>query len=613
MLDCKHDRLDYGELLRPPADYQLDHAVATTYSADLGTLLSIPVALIYAQTLEGDISSARFQLLDAIKQFSSKVKVYHQKGRIHKPAKLNWLYAYLEEALAPILLPDAFSAFHPKLWVIRYAPAEDSDQSLPVLFRVIVLSRNLTFDRSWDVAVCLDGSPSAAPRKANQPLVDFLQWLDHENPTEWAPDFIKELRHVSFAAPAPFEDLAFHPIGIPAARPNPTFSRKADLGLVISPFLHLDALARLRQNTRELFLFSNRDELERLPWGALEGIKCYHLSAAVEDGEFYDRTTEGSLEPKPQKLHAKVFIFDEDNEATWFVGSANATQAAAAKNVEFMLELTGGGNESRVRHQIKTWQGKDGRGGPFVEFDPDQTTQANEAAEKLRQAIRRFEYALLAAPMAGRVEPSANGLGFDLNLNLDLSGVQSVPGIGAYVQPFNVRAAPSPVSLHPGECTTCVFSNISEVELSRFLLFRLTSGNEPAQEFLVRIEISGLPTDRLENILRKLIDSRDKFFDYLRFLLAEETQKEDLLARPPLTPAAPADDQQDWHIKLPIFEQLLITASRSPRKLRDIDDLVSHLAKPSSATGEAAVVPPEFIPFWEAFRSLIPAKREVLK
>src|SRR4051794_34374684 len=126
MLDCKRNRLDYGELLKPPEGYRLDRAVAATYSADLGTLLSIPVALVYAQTMEGDISDARFQLLDAIKQFSSRVKIYHQKGQLHKPAKLNWLYAYLEDALAPILPADAFASFHPKLWVIRYSPAESS-------------------------------------------------------------------------------------------------------------------------------------------------------------------------------------------------------------------------------------------------------------------------------------------------------------------------------------------------------------------------------------------------------------------------------------------------------------------------------------------------------
>lgn len=610
MLDCKRNRLDYGELLKPPEGYRLDRAVAATYSADLGTLLSIPVALVYAQTMEGDISGARFQLLDAIKQFSSRVKIYHQKGKLHKPAKLNWLYAHLEDALAPILPADAFASFHPKLWVIRYTRAEDSSPDLPNCFRVIVLSRNLTFDRSWDVAACIDGKPSVSPRKVNQPLVDFVRWLDHQGPTTWGSEFVAELSRVNFIPPAPFDRVAFHAIGTPGARPNPTTTRTGTTCLVMSPFLHPDALAWLRKNTGELFLFSNRDELECLPSGSLEDVRCHHLSDLVIDGEFQDGATEGPVEPMHQKLHAKLFIFDEEQGASWFLGSANATKAAAVKNVEFMLELSGGGPATRVRPQINTLLGKNGMTGAFVEFDSSMAGQTDEADAARQRNFRRFEYALLASPISGRATPAPNGLGFDLTFDFDLTELRGVSGIKATAQPFNVRAAPTPFSLRPGHRQTCVFSNISEVELSRFLLFHLHAEDDQSQEFLLRIEIEGLPENRLDSILRKIIDSRDKFFDYLQFLLAEEIHKEDLVGGETPAKGTPEDADSDWQAKLPIFEQLLITASRSPRKLKDIDEVIRHLATKDSSPDGASIVPPDFIPFWEAFRSLIPEKPE---
>ena len=67
MLDYKKDRLDYGEMLIPPEGYTLTRAVAATYSLDLNTLLSIPIALFYAQTLEGIGSGERVmdRLFDA--------------------------------------------------------------------------------------------------------------------------------------------------------------------------------------------------------------------------------------------------------------------------------------------------------------------------------------------------------------------------------------------------------------------------------------------------------------------------------------------------------------------------------------------------------------------
>jgi hypothetical protein len=68
MLDYKGDRLDYGEMLFPPEGFRLVKAIAVTYSLDLNTLLSIPIALFYAQTLEGIGEGERIQLLEAIQR-----------------------------------------------------------------------------------------------------------------------------------------------------------------------------------------------------------------------------------------------------------------------------------------------------------------------------------------------------------------------------------------------------------------------------------------------------------------------------------------------------------------------------------------------------------------
>ena len=123
----------------------------------------------------------------------------------------------------------------------------------------------------------------------------------------------------------------------------------------------------------------------------------------------------------------------------------------------------------------------------------------------------------------------------------------------------------------------------------------------------MRIDIEGLPQDRLDNILRKIIDSSDKFFDYLRFLLADEINKEDLLAAVTagVPPQHSADMGEGWHFHLPIYEQLLVTASRSPRKLAEVDEIIRHLTSGDSET----VIPETFLSFWESFRSLIPAPK----
>jgi hypothetical protein len=607
MLDCKRNRLDYGQLLCPPPGYHLDQAVAATYSADLATLLSIPVALVYAQTLEGDLSGARFQLLEAIKQFSSRVKVYHQAGQLHVPTKLNWLYAHLEDALEEVLPDDAFTAFHPKVWIIRYTPIEEAQEPLNH-FRIIVLSRNLTFDRSWDVAACLDGKPSGAAMEENAPLVDFVSWLHEYSPIPNVEKFLTELERVDFESPEPFEKHFFHPIGIGGKSVNPVASQKAKTTFVMSPFLHPEAINQLRANTRnQLHLFSERRELERMPVESLETCQSYHLHECIVDGEYHELSDDGHDDIQKQHLHAKLFLFEQDEGTRWFLGSANATQAAVKKNVEFLLELRGSSGALRIKRRLKELLGDNKNEGVFIPFSPGDEGTDQEDAHGQQSAHRRFEYALLKANISAKVLPAENKKNFDLHIELDLKELPTSGQFKLTVQPFNMKSSLDAIQLSPGKIDRIVFKNLAEVELSRFLHFSITGkGGDLHHQFLLKIDIQDLPEDRLENILKKIIDSQDKFFEYLRFLLAEDITKEDLLStgEEPKHISAGDESEGDWHVNLPIYEQLLVAASRSPRKLKDIDDAIQKLTTGDESSTK--VIPEAFLSFWGAFRTLIP-------
>ncbi len=262
MLDCKHNRLDYGELLRPPEGYRFEQAVATTYSADLGTLLSLPIALVFSHTLEGDLTETRFQLLDAIKRFSKQATIYHQKGQLHVPAKLNFLHAFLEDALVPVLPADAFAAFHPKIWIVKYVAREDDAAAL---IRVLVLSRNLTFDRSWDVAASVEGVPGQRPDEANKPLVDFVNWLDRLHPIPGIESLSDSLMRTNFSVKYPFEKLSFCPMGIPGYPGEQLFPSKARKTLVISPFLTNQLSLGLQRCREQAFAFQPATRTEKIP------------------------------------------------------------------------------------------------------------------------------------------------------------------------------------------------------------------------------------------------------------------------------------------------------------------------------------------------------------
>jgi hypothetical protein len=116
-----------------------------------------------------------------------------------------------------------------------------------------------------------------------------------------------------------------------------------------------------------------------------------------------------------------------------------------------------------------------------------------------------------------------------------------------------------------------------------------------------------MPESRLDNIFSSIVSNRDTFFEYVRFLLAEEVAKDDLLDGPRRKPVPPRGGDKDLrHAEFPMFERLIVAASRDPSKLKAVDNCIERLRATSS--GDSAFVPPEFLDFWEIFRRLIPSK-----
>ena len=385
MLEFRNDRLDYGRLLIPPEGYRLDRAVAATYSLDLNTLLSIPVALFYSQTLEGKLQGERFQLLEAIQRTAGIVTVYCQHGQIHVPDRYNRLFAFMEQMIVPVKMDNAFSSFHPKVWVLRYRP---EDSKLSLFYRVLVLSRNLTYDRSWDLAVALEGKVAAAPRRDNGPLVDFLAYLNRIGPLADYGRFVRDLAKVKFETPEKFARVRFHPIGIPGYTESPVLSADAEEALCMSPFVDNDTLTSLRERVHgKLWLFSRRAELEKLLPAAVSDCEAYCLAERVVEGE-READDGAQLDCLPQDLHAKLFVFQQPEQTRWLVGSANATKAARERNVEFLVELTGSDRAitlSSVRNDLLD---SDRALNVFEEFPPDLAGKDDLLASR-SQKVRR--------------------------------------------------------------------------------------------------------------------------------------------------------------------------------------------------------------------------------
>ena len=604
MLDIKKHRLDYGAMLIPPKGYRLAKAVAATYTLDLNTLLSIPVALFFSQTLEGNFEAERVQLLEAIQRCPDVLRIYHQKGKIHVPRKHNRLYGLLEPCVVGILPDDAYTAFHPKVWVLRYEHDEE-----PTMYRVIVLSRNLTYDRSWDIAAHLDGVVTEDQQRKNQPLVLFVKHLLSYQGFDGDRKFVADLRKVEFQTPAGFnKNFFFHPVGIDG-HPNPIVTQTGSRAICVSPFVHNEVIKTLRGNvTDELLIFGCREELRRLDLQTLSDVRSFAISDLIVDGESQDKGEDGEGEQSEQNLHAKLYVYQRETTSTsWFLGSANATKAAFERNIEFLLELRGSGAAVQLDRLKDELLGENEQGGIFQQYEPPPEPFDDSETRKLEEALRLLEFDLLKhlEIRKAAVTPSANEANFDLHLVLD-PGSRKWHGLTVKVSPFNSDGVESK-ELLPGCVTELVFQNINESNLSRFLRFEIWQGAERQRAFLIKVEIEGLPVSRVSRILRSIINSRDRFFEYLRFLLADDLAKEPVGTEPGEDGGESNGEVGSiWDISTPIFEQLLLASSRSPRRLKAIDDVIQQLRKEEGEDYTSDVIPHEFLEFWEAFKQIVP-------
>ena len=140
------DRSLLLEALRPPDGYRLDRAIGTTFSLDLDTLLTAPLAfaMFDVEQSESGVPDV-IALIEATRRYAGRISLFCQAGRIALPLQHQPVFANVEGTVHEATAPRDGGVFHPKVWALRYASPRGEEPQ----FRLLVLSRNLTFDRSW--------------------------------------------------------------------------------------------------------------------------------------------------------------------------------------------------------------------------------------------------------------------------------------------------------------------------------------------------------------------------------------------------------------------------------------------------------------------------------
>jgi hypothetical protein len=597
-----HDRRLLLEALRPPSGYTFDCAIGTTFSLDLIALLTAPLAFTLFEWPDDEERGQTdpLALLEAVRRHADSITIFCQAGQIAVPPRDKALLGYLEGSVVEVMPRRKQGVFHPKVWVLRFQAEKQVTR-----YRVLCLSRNLTFDRSWDTILVLDGEVARGrgPVETSVPLAELVKALPRlaTRPVSAAVranvDRVqRELRRVRFELPNGFDELRFWTPGIGGDSHWP-FDGRVDRMLVVSPFVSDGCLSRLTRQGSGHVLVSRIESLLPLAGECLSHFDRVSVLSDAADAEATDDRPEETMAPSPEVpptgLHAKLYVADSGWDARIW------TDAAFANNVEILVELRGKKSHCGVDAVLAQSQGKTGLSDLLEPFSPPGAPVLTDLVrQRLDRLVTEARRGLAGAGLTARID-TADDIEFRLGLDWDTGRAPRLPGtVAVRCWPITLHESTAQ-SLVMGSDVPISFGRLSFEAITSFLAFEVIATvdqQHAATRFVLNLPLVGAPTDRRERILRSLLKDRGQVLRLLLLLLADDgvESRDVLLWSRGLTSAS--DTYGTEESGLPLFEPLVRALVDAPDKLDRVARLVADLRK--TADGQR-LLPDGFDEVWQ--------------
>lgn len=496
------------DMLHPPSGFSLSHAVATTFTLDLDTALTIPLSFA-AHRVTADEDP--IGILDAVRRAAAKVDIFAQAGQVSIEVPPSVLVAFLEPMVHPVEVKRGI--FHPKVWFLEYERGEER------AYRFVCASRNLAADRSWDVVISLDGAPASsrertAARKVNAPLARLLRALPGLAVSPLPPQrrarigaLASSIRDVVWNPPSDMHDVQFHVWGV-GERPQPEFWGVR--GLFISPFLTDAGLIELKKGAYdEAYLVSRGTSIDGLAPATFDGKlrQVYVLDDAADFAE--EDKAEQAQRSTFSGLHAKTYVFDRQDGAHVFLGSLNATGPALHENVEVMVETVGKVNQFGV---AKTLEGLKEFLQEFEYTGGVEETDSEKADRDLSAALRRVAAMRLHARVVG-------GESYELHFWRE-GDVRLPPEVELTWHPITRTGLVIP-GLPGGADDPSIIGDLGLTDITPFVIVtaRDARGDRFAQRTVVLAELHDDPANRRDAVIAAHLTDRAAFMRFLMLLL----------------------------------------------------------------------------------------------
>lgn len=603
MFKTDTNRLNYGNILIPPEGYQLEKAIGTTYSLDLEALTAITITLGLAEDTDSELLKNPISMLHALQKVSDKILIFCEAGQIKLPHTPSTLCLILEKMVIPVALPKErkmshYPSFHPKTWILQYTNSQGD-----LVYRYVVLSRNLTFDRSWDISIVLESSKKIRQVKKTKPIIYFLEYLrsqikngiqDAGKKRNMVASLMQQLEKVSFVADwKEFENGDFNilPLGIGEnaydIEADSLFQDTYNELVVMSPFLTDTVIEQLGDDRMGLTdcyrtLITRKSELSKMKEEQVRNYKIYTLKDEIVDGE--QALSDESYEKQKQDIHAKIYLRRKYSDTELYLGSMNASTSAIKSNVEMMIKLR---TKNRYLNGTKFLQDifggtPDNKENPFEESQVMQPTENKDEIEKnkLERLIK------------------------------DICRIKSKAVITPYNEKFNVvltfrtdlctdNIIVSPLRSNKEACfgSEIHFDNLDMLQLSQFYSIKAV-GENITIERIIMVPTEGLPEDRENAVINSIIKDKKSFLDYIAFVLGDDY----LLTLMEKNQVSSSGFYKEDKETLPvIYEKMLKTALDDPERLREINFVLGKIT-------DDKIVPEEFRNLYVTFKSTLKLK-----
>ena len=609
--DSNCDRTDYNIILMPPDGYKLDKAIGTTYSLDLEALTAVAICLGLSEETDSKLMQNPISMLNALQKVSDKIILFCEAGQIKAPLKPTALSILLEKMVVEVALPKdrqlgRYPAFHPKTWVLSYVN-KDGDKK----YRFVVMSRNLTFDRSWDVSFSMDSSRMVRQKKKTKPIINFLDFLsgsvsnnvkDAGKKRTLIRNMQVELADVSFSLDSKEfgENFEILPLGIGknayqmsedvlfSTDRNSADSTFHEL-VVMSPFLSESVIADFNIAERGLSdskrtLITRRSELSKLKEMDTDNFTIYVLKDEIVDGE--DAISDVMTDKMKQDIHAKIYIRRKYADVDLYLGSMNASYSAINKNVEMMLWL---GTKNKYLNGEKFLKDifcgpADDVKNPFEKVTVMDAVQdidgdnKNALEQKIKELCRAKRKATITEDNYGKYK-----------VTVEFPGVTSDKTI--MVSPFNSKQEHT-------LCEKIEFTDLEILQLSEFYELTAKEGEDEIHR-IIMIPTIGFPEDRESAVVNSIVKDRASFVEYIAFVLGDDYLVS-MLEKKQIGESGIFQHSNDAMSVL--YEKMLKTSVEEPERFRDIGYVLKMVT-------DKEIIPDEFRELYDTFCNTLKIRR----